>query len=670
MFGYNNQYLTKDGKPWFPIMGEVHYSRLPENEWRETLYKMKAGGVTVVSAYTIWIHHEEIRGEWDFSGQRNLREFIKAVKNCGLYLFLRIGPWVHAEVRNGGFPDWMLCGDFTPRTNDERYFHEVKRFYEKIHKQARGFFYSDGGPVIGVQIENEYGHCGGLTGEDGEEHMRRLTKIAKEIGFDAPLYTATGWGGAVTGGLLPVMGGYCDAPWDTRITEIEPSGNYIFTHERNDHNIGSDLGIGAGLTFDTAKFPYLTAELGGGLQVTKHRRPVARARDISAMSVVKLGSGVNLLGYYMYCGGVNPDGKKSTLQESRDTGYLNDLPVKNYDFRAPVGAYGQLGGSFKELKLLGMFAADFGEALCEMPAFIPDDNPLDPCDGKHLRYSLRHNGKWGFLFFNNYLRRMKRPDFKKVRLAVKDLNLTLPPIDINAGEFGFYPFNMPVSGGVVRFAEASPLCEINGTTVLYGKSMDAVGDVMLISRDDALNAYKIKLETEHLVICESPVLPDDNGYYIRLSGNTAKLKVYPKLPRVPDGFLETGADGKFSVYTKTIAADKAVCDVERCSETGYRITFSQLDPNASDYLLHVRYNAESTDVLIGEKLVYDDFWADGGMCMGLMRHGFPDNLEVELTPLFADDKIFLEEWPRMENSKACSLEAVSLERIINIRLNL
>lgn len=669
MFGYNNQYLTKDGKPWFPVMGEVHYSRLPENEWRETLYKMKAGGVTVVSAYTIWIHHEEIRGEWDFSGQRNLREFIKAVKSCGLYLFLRIGPWVHAEVRNGGFPDWLLCGDFTPRTNDERYFYEVKRFYEKIHEQARGFFYSDGGPVIGVQIENEYGHCGGLKGEDGEEHMRRLTKISKETGFDTPLYTATGWGGAVTGGLLPVMGGYCDAPWDTRITEIEPSGNYIFTHERNDHNIGSDLGIGAGLTFDTAKFPYLTAELGGGLQVTKHRRPVARARDISAMGVVKLGSGVNLLGYYMYCGGVNPDGKKSTLQESRDTGYLNDLPVKNYDFRAPVGAYGQLGGSFKELKLLGMFAADFGEALCGMPAFTPDDNPLDPCDSEHLRYSLRHNGKWGFLFFNNYLRRMKRPDFKNVRLAVQDLNLTLPSIDVNAGEFGFYPFNMPVSGGVVRFAEASPLCVINGTTILYGKSMDATGDVMLISRDDALNAYKIKLETEHLVICESPVLPDDNGYYIRLSRNTAILKVYPKLPRVPDGFLETGADGKFAVYTMTVAGDKAVCDVERRSGTGYRITLSQLDPNAHDYLLHVRYSAESLNVMVGEKLVYDDFWADGGMCMGLMRHGFPDKLEVELAPLSADAKIFLEEWPHTQNGKACSLEAASLERIMNIQLN-
>ena len=67
--------------------------------------------------------------------------------------------------------------------------------------------------------------------------MKRLEKMARETGFDVPLYTATGWGGAVTAGLLPVMGGYCEAPWDPRITEIEPSGNYVFTYERNDHAI-------------------------------------------------------------------------------------------------------------------------------------------------------------------------------------------------------------------------------------------------------------------------------------------------------------------------------------------------------------------------------------------------------------------------------------------------
>ncbi|HEX3020889.1 MAG TPA: beta-galactosidase [Lachnospiraceae bacterium] len=412
-FGYNSNYMLKDQKPWFPVMGEIHYSRYPKQYWRESLYKMKAGGVEVVSSYVIWIHHEEIEKEYDFTGNKDLREFITACKDCGLSLVLRIGPWSHAEVRNGGFPDWLLGKDYEVRTNDTDYLLEVRRFYTKIYEQTEGLFLKDGGPVIGVQIENEYGHCGGLDGEEGERHMRLLTQMAKEIGFDVPIYTATGWGGAVTGGLLPVMGGYCEAPWDQRLTEIEPSGNYVFTHERNDHNIGSDYGFGTGITFDISKFPYLTAELGGGLQVTHHRRPVAYSTDIGAMSMVKLGSGVNLLGYYMYHGGTNPEGKLTTLQESRATGSINDLPVLNYDFRAPIREYGQISETFKEIKLLTMFLKDFGSEICEMPAIIPESNPLFPTNFTDLRTSYRYKGDKGYIFVNNYQRRYAMENHKK-----------------------------------------------------------------------------------------------------------------------------------------------------------------------------------------------------------------------------------------------------------------
>ena len=320
-------------------MGEIHYSRYPKEYWKESIYKMRAGGVEVVSSYVIWIHHEEIEEEYDFTGNRDLRGFVETLKECKVKMLLRIGPWCHGEVRNGGFPDWLLKKNWKLRTNDLDYLEEVKKFYFQVYTQVDGLLHKDGGPIIGVQIENEYGHVGGLKGEEGEQHMRTLARLAKEVGFDVPIYTATGWGGAVTGGLLPVMGGYCDAPWDSSLTEIAPSGNYIFTYERNDHNIGSDYGFGYGITFDINKFPYLTAELGGGLQVTHHRRPVAHAKDIGAMSMVKLGSGVNLLGYYMYHGGTNPKGKLTTLQETKATGYPNDLPELNYDFRAPIREY-------------------------------------------------------------------------------------------------------------------------------------------------------------------------------------------------------------------------------------------------------------------------------------------------------------------------------------------
>ena len=131
MYSYDNISLMQDGKRWFPVMGEIHYSRYPHEYWRESLLKMKACGVDVASTYVIWIHHEEIEGEYDFTGDRDLRLFVQTCKECGIKLWLRIGPWVHAEVRNGGFPDWLLKKDFKVRTNDERYFAVVEKWYKK-----------------------------------------------------------------------------------------------------------------------------------------------------------------------------------------------------------------------------------------------------------------------------------------------------------------------------------------------------------------------------------------------------------------------------------------------------------------------------------------------------------------------------------------------------------
>lgn len=210
-YTYNKNYLIKDENPWFPVMGEIHYSRFREEFWEEALRKMKAGGITVAATYVFWIHHEEEEGAFVFEGCRDLKKFVELCRKIQMKLFLRIGPWCHGEVRNGGFPDWLLQKGFTLRCDDERYLAYVERFWKQIYEQVRGEMYEDGGPIIGIQIENEYGHVGGFSGEAGEQHMRTLKGLAEKTGFQVPLYTATGWGGAVTGGMLPVMAGYCEA---------------------------------------------------------------------------------------------------------------------------------------------------------------------------------------------------------------------------------------------------------------------------------------------------------------------------------------------------------------------------------------------------------------------------------------------------------------------------
>lgn len=460
-YSYNSDFLLKNGKPWFPVMGELHYSRYPKKLWPEALAKMKAGGVTVVSSYIFWIHHEEKEGGYDFTGNRDLRGFLHAVQDAGLPVFLRIGPWCHGEVRNGGLPDWIMEKDYEPRTNDKGYLEEVKAYFAVLAEQIRGLLWEDGGPVIGIQIENEYGCCGGLDGEEGEAHMRVLTNLALDAGLKAPYMTATGWGGAHTAGLLPVMGGYCDAPWDRSLEKLPPNGNYVFTPERDDSNIGSDFGKKETARTANGNYPYLTAELGGGLQPTRHRRPVPSASDTGAMSLVKLGCGANLLGYYMYHGGTNPKGKYSSLQETKAAGSWNDLPEYNYDFNAPVGEYGQVRESFREIKLLALFLQDFGEELCAMKPRFPEPLMDNPEDLQTLRTCVREKDGRGYLFVNNHQRLYPMKNHAQVSLKVKagEEELCFPAENVRDGDYFFYPFHMPVGDHAeIVTAMASPLC--------------------------------------------------------------------------------------------------------------------------------------------------------------------------------------------------------------------
>jgi beta-galactosidase len=676
---YTSECIMKDDRPWFPVMGEMHYSRYPNRYWEESLYKIKAGGIDIVSTYVIWIHHEEIEGRYDFTGDRNLREFVRLSEKCGLYLFLRIGPWCHGEVRNGGFPDWLLQKGFIPRSNDPGYLAQAYRFYKTVYEQVKGCFLKDGGPILGVQIENEYGHCGGLTGEEGERHMRTLLGMAKEIGYDVPLYTATGWGGAVTGGMLPVMGGYCDAPWDPCTDELEPSGNYIFTHERNDHNIGSDYGFGEGVTFDIGKYPYLTAELGGGLQVTRHRRPVATAHDIGAMSLVKIGSGVNMLGYYMYHGGTNPKGILTSLEESRDSGSINDLPALSYDFRAPIREYGQISETYRELKLLAMFLRDFGGELCGMRAHIPPDNPLNPKDLVNIRTSVRHNGKYGYIFVNNYQRRYAMAEHPRTELQVKleGETVSFPPIDIRNGDYFFLPFNLPICGAVIKTTLASPLCMLNmesrkdRAAVFYTDcdpqyrlqgSLDACR-LITIKRRDALDAWKLKLDREYLVISRSAVL--QTGKSVECIGRgPVLLKTFPALPVTPEGFCRLESEEPFSVYLKEHMQRHTRVDVRMISKNEnakeYELDLTYPD-DCYDFYLKLNYAGDSFQLYRGKELLSDDFYAQPRVEISMRRFGFPKRLRIRINALRETDAVFIEDRSIFRAGIACVLNSAVME---------
>ena len=95
--GATNRFLTRDGSPWIPIAGEMHYSRIAAERWDTELAKMAAAGIDVVSTYVFWNHHEEREGEWDFSGNRNVRRFVELCARHGLHVIVRLGPFCHGR---------------------------------------------------------------------------------------------------------------------------------------------------------------------------------------------------------------------------------------------------------------------------------------------------------------------------------------------------------------------------------------------------------------------------------------------------------------------------------------------------------------------------------------------------------------------------------------------
>src|ERR1700743_3166276 len=151
----NSRYMTVNGKPWLPVAGEFHYSRFAHQYWDEELAKMKSSGVDIVTTYVFWNHVEAHEGQFDWSGNRDLRRFIALAGKNRLKVLLRVGPWAHGEARFGGLPDWIVKSTRI-RSNDPDYLRYVGRYYGQIGQQVKGLLWKDGGPIIAIQLENEY----------------------------------------------------------------------------------------------------------------------------------------------------------------------------------------------------------------------------------------------------------------------------------------------------------------------------------------------------------------------------------------------------------------------------------------------------------------------------------------------------------------------------------
>ena len=497
----NSLYFERNGKPWIGVMGEVHFSRLSREDWYEELCKMKAGGVTVAATYLFWIYHEEIEGEFDFSGDKDIRAFILEAQRAGVDVVIRIGPWAHGECRNGGFPDWLMKKDFKLRDNNPGYMEKARIWYEKIYEQVQGLFFKDGGNIVGIQFENEL--------VDNAEHLLALKEMALEMGYEAPIYTVTGWNSEVgaripVDDVVPVFAAYVDMPWAEHTNQLPPCAHYVFDTRRNDSTVGTDIiqdtTSDDGWRIPYEKYPFATCELGSGLQSTHHRRINVSGMDAYALSLMKLGDGNNLVGYYMYHGGTNKIGKLSTLQESKATGYPNDLPVLNYDFHTALTQYGEAREQYGMMNMLHLFVADFGDVFAPMENVMSTYEPV-ASDFDSLRYCMRTDGESGFVFVNHYQRLGKLTDHEDVVLDTG--TVVFPAFDVKGEICFFFSFNMDISGMRLEYASAQPLCKagdtyffvaVEGITPQY-KFADKEAITVTPGKDSMVEAEGVKIVT-------------------------------------------------------------------------------------------------------------------------------------------------------------------------------
>ncbi|KAG0609916.1 hypothetical protein M758_7G023500 [Ceratodon purpureus] len=312
---YDQRALKLDGQRRMLISGSIHYPRSTPHMWPGLIAKAKEGGLDVIETYVFWNGHEPRRGEYNYSGRYNLPKFLKLVHEAGMYVNLRIGPYVCAEWNSGGFPAWLR---FIPgvefRTDNEPFKLETQRFVEHLVNKLKKekLFAEQGGPIILAQIENEYGNIDSSYGEAGQRYLNWITNMAISTNASVP------W----------IMCQQPEAP-DSVINTC--NGFYCDGFRPN-----SD-----------GKPAMWTENWTGWFQSWGQAAPTRPVQDL-AFSVARFfQKGGSFQNYYMYHGGTNFE---RTGVESVTTSYDYNAPIDEYgDIRQPK--WGHLKDLHAALKL-------------------------------------------------------------------------------------------------------------------------------------------------------------------------------------------------------------------------------------------------------------------------------------------------------------------------------
>lgn len=314
---YDQNQFYLDGNPFRIVSGTIHYFRVVPEYWEDRLKKLRAAGFNCVETYTCWNLHERKEGKFDFEGGLDIARFVRTAKDLGLYVILRPGPYICAELEFGGLPSWLLTYQkMHLRCYDEEFLSKVSRYYKELFGQLRPYFGENGGNIIAVQVENEYGSYG-----NDKEYLRAVAKIYEENDVRELYFTSDGPTQLMlTGGTLP---------------------EYLATA-----NFGSHVkeSFGALREFRPGQ-PAMCTEYWNGWFDHWYEAHHLREGDDTAKTMEEMladGGSVNM---YMFHGGTNFG---FTNGANYDNGIMPT--VTSYDYDAPVSECGDLTPKYFAVK--------------------------------------------------------------------------------------------------------------------------------------------------------------------------------------------------------------------------------------------------------------------------------------------------------------------------------
>lgn len=331
-FEIKNGGFLLDGKNIQLICGEMHYPRVPKEYWQDRLKRAKAMGLNTISTYVFWNFHERTPGVFDFEGQADLAEFIRLAQKEGLYVILRPGPYVCAEWDFGGYPWWLLEEKgMVFRSKDERFLEACDRYINRLGKELSGLTVGNGGPIIMVQVENEYGSY-----SNDKLYLGKLRDMIKHAGFNVPLITCDGGGQMEAGyvdGAFPTINGVVGEDIFKIVDKFSPGGPY----------------------FVAEFYPAWFDVWGTPHSYRDYKKP---AEQLDWMLNNKVSVSI-----YMFHGGTN-----FWYTNGANTAYGYAPQPTSYDYDAPLGEWGNVTPKYLAFREVIQKYLPEGEKLPDIPA--------------------------------------------------------------------------------------------------------------------------------------------------------------------------------------------------------------------------------------------------------------------------------------------------------------